>query len=308
MPQLAVMVGLLLALCSIAVFIYFIHHVPQSIHINHVVAEVGRQLLRAIDRHFPDLIHDSPLGERKREEEAALPDDVAGLTQIRSHQTGYIQAVDEGRMIEAAREEDVLLVLKRQAGDYVHAGRVIAEAGPVGQVGEKTLGAVRAGYILGTKRSLSGDLLFLVDELVEIAGRALSTGINDPFTAMTCLDWLGAGASEVARRRIPSRRRRDDRGDVRLVAMPISFGAFVERGFGGMRQYVARDMSAAVHAINTLMEVARDTESTEAVEILRKELAKLKSLYQEELTGAGLACVEEQAAAAERLFQARLTK
>ncbi|HEV2079552.1 MAG TPA: DUF2254 domain-containing protein [Allosphingosinicella sp.] len=309
-PQMAVMVGLLLALCSIAVFIYFIHHVPNSIHINNVVAQIGRQLIDGVQERFPAFI-----GDRPEDHDGAVEPSLKALAQLRgeagetasvcSQATGYIQGIDDEALLQAATEHDLVVRLRHQPGDYIHSGRIIIEAWPPERLTDEAAEDLRDSYSIGSGRTPYGDLTFLVDELVEIGARALSSGVNDPYTAMTCLDWLGAGASEMASRRFPSPQRVDEEGVVRVLARPQTFAGFIRRGFGGMRQYVARDMNAAVHALLTMGAVAESCRSVEAIEALESEIAKLKSLYRLELQAAALDRVEEEAEDVEQMLSQR---
>lgn len=300
-PQIAVMVGLLLALCSIAVLIYFIHHVPNSIHINNVVAHIGRQLKASVGERFPTRIGDAPeeqgnTPDRSLKAAAMLKRESGEAAVLRSRANGYIQSLDEDAIMEAASRADLLVRLRHKPGDFVYEGQALAHAWPAASFSDEIEDALRSSFSVGTRRTPYGDLTFLVDELVEIAARALSSGVNDPYTAMTCLDWLGAGASELAGRHVPSSRRVDEKGNTRVIALPETFGDFVERGFGRMRQYLARDMNAAVHALATLRSVAESCRSEQALDALAGEAEKLRSMFTEELHGAALDRTEEEAA------------
>ncbi len=297
-PQIAVMVGLLLALCSIGVLIYFIHHVPNSINVNNVVARVGKQLLKSVEKRFPAHLGDPPPDDEvarndTQSAERALAEGT-GVAKIGAWTNGYIETVDDETLMETAKDKDLLLRLHREPGDYLFAGELLISAWPSGKVNEETQRDLCRSYGIGNSRTPAQDIFFLVDELVEIAARALSTGVNDPFTAITCLDWLGAAAAEVSRRRMPASRRADDCGVVRVIANAWSFARFVEQGFGGMLQYVARDMNAALHALDTLGAIgAHCTASGDRV-ALASEAAKLLSLAEQELQGPALAKVRSR--------------
>lgn len=92
----------------------------------------------------------------------------------------------------------------------------------------------------------------LSDQLVEVLGRALSPGINDPQTAMLCLDWLRSGRVEFARRSPAQPARSDDPVLYRRVA----FEDMLNRSFDGMRQYLATDRTASLHGLSVLSDVA----------------------------------------------------
>ena len=301
-PNLALLVGVLLALCSIAVLIFFIHHVPSKIHINSVIKDVGDRLLKEIDDRFPSFIGDSPAAEddddhRKpatfRKDAAEKDGEQRRL--IPAKDTGYIEVIDDGGLLEQAIKHDLVLRLQYQPGDFVHVGRALLEAWPPERCDKDAVKALRGAFSVGSRRSALQDLRFLIDELVEIAARALSPGVNDPFTAITCLDWLSAAFSDLAGRQLPSPLRVDDDGALRVIAHPVTFDSLVDRGFGALVQYCATDMVAALGYIRALGEVSLDCDDPDRLATLRRYLDRLAELAGEELGGFNLARVRERA-------------
>jgi uncharacterized membrane protein len=292
-PQLAVLVGLALAVCSIIVLIYFIHHVPRSIHVNTVVARIGQQLLADVAVQFPASIG-TPVegGENGERSGQQLTDATAGgdcqglLAPVRSRATGYIQYLDEDTLLATARRHNLVARLRYRPGDFVSAGRVLMDVFPAERLDSAAEEGLRASYTMGDMRTPSKDLGFLVGELVEIASRALSPGVNDPLTAISCMDWLGAFMSELAGRRIPSSKRADHTGTIRVIAPAQDFATFVEQGFGRIRQYAADDMVAALHLLRTLGEVAATCREPEQLRALEAEAERLARMADDALTGA----------------------
>ena len=301
-PQLAVLVAMLLALCSIIVLIYFIHHVPRSIHINTITSQVGRQLIESIDKSFPACLGDPPdqsdaqKAEFARAAEAAFADGAA--REIDCNANGYLQAIDEDRLMETACDHGLLICVKRSPGHYVYRGRTIALASPADRVTDKVADEIRASWSAGSSRTPDQDLLFLVDELVEIAARALSTGVNDPYTAMTCMDWLAAAAAEMTRRQQPSPYRLDGQGRFRVLAPIGSLEMHLERGFGRLRPYAASDVNAAAHFVSRLRSLASKCRSAEQLQALSHEVEALSALATLELAGPSRDAVGEEVARA----------
>ena len=288
-PQIAVMVGMVLALCSIGVLIYFIHHVPQTIHINNVVARIGKLLVDDAGKRFPTLIGESTGEQESRADSPALGPD-AGC--VRATTTGYIQRIDEPALLACASQANILVRLRYRPGDFVVAGRILAAVTPAGAVNDALRHTVKDCFTTGNMRTPDNDIMFLVAELVEIAARALSPGVNDPMTAVTCLDWLGAGGTEFARRELPQPVRIDDDGVARVIALPIDFARFVELSFGRLRHYVAADMIAALHLLRVIGEVAAECRRPDQVDALRDELARFAGMVERKLEGADLHAVQ----------------
>ncbi|KQN09458.1 hypothetical protein ASE85_00300 [Sphingobium sp. Leaf26] len=316
-PQLAVLVAMILVLCSIAVLIFFIHHVPMRIHINSVIEQVGERLIVEIDNRFPVFVgepreeaHDDP-GIPPAFRLDAPVEAYARRTVVRSKDTGYIQLIDEDRLIQTAAKHDLVVRLQYQSGDFAHHGSVLAEAWPAEQLDEDVVKALRGAFALGSRRTALQDLRFLIDELVEIAARALSPGVNDPFTANSCLDWLGAALSDLARRDLPSRLRADEDDALRVIAHPISFAGFVDQAFGALAQYASADMIAGKRFLDAIGDVALSCDDPNRIATLRLQVEAFKELAGGSLAGANLLAVQDRAdqlllALAEPDYQRRL--
>lgn len=292
-PQLALGVAVLLVLGSVAVLIYFIHHVPQRIHINSVIEEVGERLIREIDNRFPVFIG-APLDDNAGEDDSPIPsalrdDDVAAheaRVAIRSKDTGYIQVVDDGTLLATAQDLDLVLRLQYQPGDFAHRGSVLLEAWPAEKCDEHAIARLRGAFAMGSRRTPLQDLRFLIDELVEIAARALSPGVNDPFTANSCLDWLAAALADLVRRELPSRLRADEEGALRVIARPMSFALLTDRAFGALAQYASADMIAGRRFLNAVGDVALSCEAPSRLAVLRAQVLDFKALAEANLKGA----------------------
>jgi uncharacterized membrane protein len=302
-PNMALMVAVVLAVCSIAVLIFFIHHVPSKIHINSVIKDIGTRLLREIDRRFPsdenraapanNTSSDQTISASTRRELQAS--EVANGCPILATETGYIQTVDDDAITDAAHKHDLLLRLHYQPGDFVHAGRMIAEAWPPERCDKHATRAVGAAFTVGDARSTLQDLRFPIDELVEIAARALSRGVNDPFTALSCIDWLSAALSDIGARTLPPPSLFDDNQTVRVIVQPQTFAGFIDRSFGALAQYCATDMIAALRFLSALGEVSLACTDPMRLATLTTYANRLESLAAEVLTGFNLARVRERA-------------
>src|SRR5690606_4810668 len=140
---------------------------------------------------------------------------------------GYLQLVDADTLMDLAVDEDILVQVLCRPGDYVVAGSPLAKISPGGKLDEGLTARVNAVFALGEQRTPVQDIEFAVRQLVEIAVRALSPGVNDPFTAISCLDRLGSALCRVAQREFPSPYRQDDQGALRVVAPATTFRTIV---------------------------------------------------------------------------------
>ncbi|WP_242140762.1 DUF2254 domain-containing protein [Sphingomonas sp. TREG-RG-20F-R18-01] len=303
-PNLALLVAVLLALCSIAVLIFFIHHVPSKIHINSVIEEIGERLIAEIDTRFPRFIGNAPRAADTNPDTRvpatfrrdASADEAEQRTLVCAGRTGYIELIDGDALMEHARKHDLILRLQYQAGDFTHTGRALIEAWPPERCDLEAAAAIGRAVSIGSRRTALQDLRFLIDELVEIAARALSPGVNDPFTAVTCIDWLGAALSDLAGRDLPSPLRADEHGALRVIAHPETFATFMDRAFGALAQYSAGDMVAALRFLGALGEVALDCDDPDRLVVIAGYGDRLEALSKSALSGFNRERVEERAA------------
>ncbi|MCR9161502.1 MAG: DUF2254 domain-containing protein [Nannocystaceae bacterium] len=243
-PHSAVAFAMLAALACIAVLIYFIHHNLETINVGNLTAAVGKRLVAAVEDMFPERLGEG--GNDRGLSAELLEARFEGGTSICSTGGGYVLAIDGDGLMQLARTHDTTFLLERRPGDFVTCGSPVIGLLPGFDPDDALVASLRNCYRLGKERTVEQNLLFLVDQLVEILGRALSPGVNDPFTARSCINWMRCGLEEMATRCTPNAGRRDDDGAVRIVARPLSFEDFAAAMFDQTKQYVAADRNAAV--------------------------------------------------------------
>lgn len=298
-PHFSLFIGFALALLSLGVLIYFIHHVSESIQVASVIHEVSRDLTAQIRHAYPPAVED----ESRDEEDTACraPREMASVaTAVTAAGTGYVQALDEGAVLRLAEHRELLIVLRRRPGHFVNHGSHLGYAWPPDRVDEGVVDAVRDSFIVGHRRSRQQDIEVQIHELAELAVRALSPGVNDPFTAMSCVDHLGACLAELAQRRLPPPCRRDSAGTPRLFLQPITFSAMVDEAFNQIRQYGRTSAAVTIRLLETITVVSSFTRSEPQRAALRRQAAMI-----ERGSHAGLPEQEDRADVAER-YQAAL--
>ncbi|HST61880.1 MAG TPA: DUF2254 domain-containing protein [Longimicrobium sp.] len=255
-PTLSVTAGVGLGLVSLGVLIYFIHHVAVSIQAPNVVADVGRELAKQVERAFPAVD-----GADHAPEPVVLPADFeARAAAVDSHADGYVQALDEGALVRIAERTGMLLRVEARPGQFVAEGSALVRAWPPESMDADVERAIRRHFVLGTQRTSEQDVEFAVDQLVEVAVRAMSPAINDPFTAVACLDWLQAGLCRAARGRTPRPYRTSVDGRVCLVYRAgYTFTGLIDAAFNQVRQSSARSPAVMLRLLETIEDVVRCT-------------------------------------------------
>jgi uncharacterized membrane protein len=271
-PHLSTAVALLLVLVDVVVLIYFIHHVTTSIQLNEVVFSIAQDLGEAVDALDGDA--GSPGATSASDLEAVRRRVERDGVQIPATTSGYLQAIGHRTLVEIATAHDAVIELTFRPGHFVTIGRPLATVWPA--TAEPAVARLlERAHVTGPHRTLHQDLQLAIDQLVEIAIRALSPAVNDTFTALSCIDWLGDGLTRVSGRTLPSGVIRDDTGAVRLIVPPLEYDRLVNRAFDQIRQ-AGRGMPAVgIRQLETLSRIAEQTRSDTQRQVIARQAAML---------------------------------
>ncbi len=270
-PRISVTITLLIAVAGLGVLIYFIHHVSSSIQAGNVIASVGQDLDEAIDALSPDRAGTAcpatlPSGDAPAPSQVDRPGHP-----IPAAQTGYLQAIDDDALMNLASTRDLVLRLLYRPGDFVVEESDLVIVWPGDAVDEEVINRIDEAFLIGAARLRLQDVEFAVDQLVEIAVRALSTGINDPFTAIACIDRLGASLAHLAERDIPPAHRYDEHGSLRLVHDALTFAGIVDAAFNQIRQNGRSSAPIAMRLLESIAIIAARARTGEQRDALRRQ-------------------------------------
>ncbi|MBA3886133.1 MAG: DUF2254 domain-containing protein [Acidobacteria bacterium] len=228
-PSLAVLVGLLLAFVGIAMLIYFIHHIATSIQATHILAAVADETLRAVDHLFPEGVGDDDDAEPEPGRAGQVWHSVPVGT------TGYIQSFDTAGLLDLAREWQAVLRMERAVGQFVIEGTPLASVLRAAALDEDELRRIGSLYAISRQRKVAHDARFGIRQIVDVALKALSSGVNDTTNAVMCIDYLTAILVRLTDRRIASCYRSED-GELRLLTCGPTYASMVGDAFDQIRQ------------------------------------------------------------------------
>jgi uncharacterized membrane protein len=268
-PHLSVTVGIALAILSIGVLIYFIHHASTIIQASHVLQSVSDDLDKAIDRLFPEKIGVNPQEDQPHREDIP-PDFPLQAYPIKTKKNGYLQAINDEKLMEIARQYDLLVLVKFRPGKFVVKGSELVMVWPGIRVNNKLKQQLQQIFIIGRERTEQQDIEFPIQQLVEIALRAISPGINDPFTAIRCIDRLSAGLCYLVQRQFPSPYRYDYDNQLRVMVPSLDFEGIVGQAFNQIRQYGKSDAAVTIRLLEAIALVASHTQNPQHREVLRR--------------------------------------
>ena len=263
-PVATVAVGMALASVCVGWLIYFINHVSTSISVNHIIDRVRRDTEAVIDVLMPEPKRSSYFRDALKEKREAL-----GET-ILSRQSGYIRYIDIQRLRQLALAYRVTLRVERRVGHFIPAGVPLLRVSRHDRVQmERTEQLLRAIRI-GATRTFEQDIEFGVVQIVDIALRALSPAVNDPTTAISCVDHLSAILIRWASRMSPSEDYFDPPSVLRLSLPWIGFEGLLDLAFEQIRHYALADAAVSLRLMRALGDIASTIEDAERRDILVK--------------------------------------
>jgi uncharacterized membrane protein len=253
-PSIAVVVAIVLAIACLACLLYFIHHMASSIQASQVVDRIARETERTLDELFS-----GPIDSLSTEEGAHSMTDSTPVLATRS---GYIRTIDESSLLVAARRADARLRIHRYIGQFVMAGTPLFEASPPDRVTETLRTASLRAFSIGPARSMQQDVEFGILQIVDIALKAISPAVNDPTTALTCIDQLGRLLLRVGLRPPPASTLRDPAGQPRVILRRTSFPRLLDVAFSQISHYGKEDVAVPLRLMRVLGELAAEVPHT----------------------------------------------
>lgn len=309
-PSLAVVMGMMLGIVGLGVLIVAVHHIASSLQATSIISRVTSETSASIDRLFPDALDDAGVTALASERElaaslAALAD---GWQPVPAERSGYVQSTDVDSLLQRAKERECLIRVECCAGDFVTEGEPLVSIALSGDEADPDDGAqsllreqVGGAFAMGRYRTVEQDPRFGIRQLVDIALKALSPGVNDTTTAVSCVHFLGVILTRLARRRIEFPVARLE-GHPRVLPCGPSFGGMLSLAFDEIRRSAEGNVVILRLLMQTATTVARATPTAVRRHAVRRQLSLLREnatrtvhapYDRRELRRVYRACVEE---------------
>ncbi len=267
-PSLAVLGGLILAFVGIGYLIFFIHYISMSIQSSSIIAAATHETISAVDHLFPQEMGDDVAEDADGDLAVAFPEQA--WVAVPARKTGYIQSIDGDALLDFARERGTIVRMECGIGEFVIEGTpLISVADPEG-LDEDTADELHEVYVISPHRTVDQDACFGIRQLVDIALKALSPGINDTTTAVMCVNYLTAILVRLASRPIATVRRLDQ-GELRVIARGPSFASLLAEAFDQIRQNAAGNVAVLTHLLHSLEIIADQAANLRRRQALRQQ-------------------------------------
>jgi uncharacterized membrane protein len=252
-PVATVTGAMVLALICVGWLIYFINHISQSISVNHIVDRIARETELVIDELMPYPRGQFTLPDRG---EAAPATDGTILNQ----RSGYIRYIDIKHLVDLAKAYRICLYLERRVGQFVPAGAPLARVSRVERVPAGHAVHLAAAFDIGPTRTMQQDVEFGIIQIVDIALRAMSPAVNDPSTAISCVDQLSRIIIAWAGRMPPPAHYYAPPHVLRLFVPWMTFDGLLDTAFEQIRHYAAADVAVSLRLMRAFSDIASTTE------------------------------------------------
>lgn len=235
-PSISILVAILAAIINIILLIMFIHQIAISLQADKVISDISGFLSKQVEELFIEKIEDVNEIEDNINISTAISVYQKRIS-IKSPKSGYIRYIESEALKKIITKHDSLLELYQRPGGHLVKGVDLGSLYTNRNWEQDELESISNQFEIGKTKTSQQDIEFSINQMVEIAARALSPGINDPFTAMACIDNLTAIMSYLAQAKFPSKFQFDEIGNLRIIADTVEFEGVLDAAFNQIRQF-----------------------------------------------------------------------
>ena len=275
-PGVAVFFAFVMALGGVGVLIYFIHHIASSIQASSIIASVADETIAAVDRLFPEKLG-SESDEDEDQDQLLQSLKQRNWRAVPATKDGYIQNVDNDGLLRLARDRKTIVRMECGIGEFVVQNTALASLALEEPPDQETIAALNASYSISSHRTVDQDPAFGVRQIVDMALKALSSGVNDTSTAVICVDYLTAILARLAPKRFPALRRYEE-SELRVIAMAPTFENLLVEAFDQIRRNAEGNVSVMSRMLGALDAIGSLTDSPRRRRALREQVQRIAEL------------------------------
>lgn len=249
-PGLAVFFAFVMSLGGVGVLIYFIHHIASSIQASSIIASVAQETNTSIDRLLPAKLVQGP-GEDEGRNHGLESLDERDWYPVPAAESGYIQSVNNTALMNLARDSRTIVRMEHGIGAFVIQDTALVSLALTYPPDQKTIDALNGAYSIGRHRTVDQDPAFGIRQIVDMAIKALSPGVNDTSTAVMCVDYLTSILARLAGRQFPPLHRYEGK-TLRVIAIVPSFEGLLAEAFDQIRGSAEVNVAILVRMLGAL--------------------------------------------------------
>ncbi|MFO7541247.1 MAG: DUF2254 domain-containing protein [Thiobacillus sp.] len=297
-PSLAVFFAFFMALGGVGVLIYFIHHIASSIQASSIIASVAHETIAAIDRLFPEKLGHGPDEEESQDPMLQSLDERTWYT-VPAAVSGYIQSVDSDALLGLARDRKTIVRMEHGVGAFVVQDAALASLALTYPPDQKMIAALNKAYSISRHRTVEQDPSFGIRQIVDMALKALSPGVNDTSTAVMCVDYLTVILARLACRQFPPSQHYDGEA-LRVIAIVPTYEGLLAESFDQIRRNAEGNVSIMARMLNAIDTIASLTVSRSHRQELKEQVQRIA-----ELADRSIACTHDRAQIKRRMIHVR---
>ncbi|MCB0664381.1 MAG: DUF2254 domain-containing protein [Saprospiraceae bacterium] len=250
-PSFSILFALIATIVNIILLVIFFHHITMNIQADNIISDISSDMSKNLDSLFSGDVN-SNLENARDVSPKSLKETFAYQKEISAEKYGYLRYLDRQSLLEIAKEKDMLIEIYFRPGDFVVKDQKLGMVYSHEETTDEDLEAYQRQFIFGKTRSKEQDLEHSIHQLVEIASRALSPGINDPYTAISCINHLSSIMSSLVKKEFPAPYLADEEGAVRVIADVLTFEGMLDAAFNQIRQFSRGNPSVAIRMMESL--------------------------------------------------------
>lgn len=244
----------IVAIITLGFFVVFIHHSSRWVQVNNLIGKIQDETYRVIDKKFAEKSY-GVYAQWDENDENKVKENKRHIIEVQ--ESGYIQHVQFNPLIQWASNNDVVIDIHFQIGDYVEAGTPLFSYYIIGEHEEVNEELSRKYILIGKERTDIQDIEFALQKLVEIALRAISPGINDPHTAINCINRIGSLLAKLGYKYKSYSYYTDQNDHLRVILEPKSYFEYLYKSFYQIRLYGKHDVSVMNGVLEALYKIAK---------------------------------------------------
>ncbi len=270
-PSFSILIAHVAALSNIILLVLFIHHIAVSIQANNVISKVSKMQSKNIDIIFPkDLGKDVCKNQEEKECPIFHPSFYVHKKYIPAIKSGYLQYVYNGSLFSIAKEHEAVIEIYCRPGTYIVNTLEIGLVYSNKEMDDDIIRKIQNQFVIGRYRTQEQDVEHFIHQMVEIAERALSPGINDPYTAITCIDNLSSTMVYLANKEFPSGYIFDEEKNIRVILNVFTYESVLDAAFNQIRQYSKGNPSVAIRLMEALITIEKCVHTESQRKAIRK--------------------------------------